>query len=85
MLTESKEIGLGDVVTLACDAGRQIAWAHCTVFRVRSDGTVDIFRPYVHVADFSCGKEPTVITYIGHEEILSVSPTRLTLVDKYRG
>ena len=43
-------IGLGDVVSLGglVDEGYNTA----TVSQVYDDGTVDLFRPYVHTADF---------------------------------
>ena len=73
--TPKPEIGLGDVVK--CSEG---AYMTATVCKVNEDGTVDLFRPYTHTADFSY--TGGVICYVGIEEIKSANPARLTLVEK---
>ena len=79
------EIRLGDVVTLSSESGTKLAWTHCVVFRVQPDGKPDLFRPYVHLSDFSYGHGATLITYIGHEEIHGVRPELVALVERCRG
>ena len=50
------------------------------------DGTVDVFRPYTHHADFSCmGRHEgssSVICYIGTEVVKDIRPDRLALLRK---
>lgn len=76
-------IELGDVVRLDCMTGE---YSTCTVEVVHSDGTVDLFRPYTHTADFSMGgKDPgdsKVICYVGVEHITRVSPKHVVLLRK---
>ena len=79
------EIRLGDVVTLNSECGAKLAWTHCVVFRVQPDGKLDLFRPYVHLSDFSYGHDATLITYLGHEEIRGVRPELIALVERCRG
>ena len=69
------EIALGDTVSLKFgdyDIG--------TVSQVHKDGTVDVFRTYVHTADFSmCGSEDgssSVICYIGTETVKRLDPKK---------
>ena len=45
-------IGLGDVVSFGALDGS--GYRDGTVCQLHKDGTVDVFRPYTHVADFSC-------------------------------
>jgi hypothetical protein len=73
--TPQPEIGLGDVVK--CGEG---AYMTATVCKVNEDGTVDLFRPYTHTADFSY--TGGVICYVGIEDIKSANPARLTLIEK---
>lgn len=77
-----QDIGLGDIVSLGWSDGYDTA----SVVQVHKDGTVDLFRPYTHTADFSCaGRNEgslSVIPYVGYEEIKSVNPERLKVVRK---
>lgn len=77
----SESIGLGDVVTLY-----EGSYGVGTVSQVHEDGTVDVFRPYTHISDFSmCGREEgssAVICYIGFEIVRNANPERLTLLHK---
>lgn len=72
------KIGLGDVVNFRgiADEGYNTA----TVSQVYDDGTVDLFRPYVHTADFSY--TGGVICYVGINNISRVNPERLILIRK---
>ncbi len=74
----TKTIGLGDVVSLsgACDYNTG------TVSKVNDDGTVDVFRPYTHTADFSY--TGGVICYVGIEQVKGCNPAHLTLIRKGR-
>lgn len=74
--TPKPPIGLGDIVKCG-DGG---AYMTATVCKVNEDGTVDLFRPYTHTADFSY--TGGVICYVGIEDIKSVNPERLTLIQK---
>lgn len=83
-MNETKqEVGLGDVVAFAgsCDDYNQ-----GTISQVHKDGTVDIFRVYVHSNDFSCaGRHEgslSVICYIGTETVRDVNPERLKIIRK---
>ncbi len=79
----SESIGLGDIVSLGWEDGYSTA----TVSHVHKDGTVDVFRPYTHTADFSCaGRDDStaVICYVGIEEVKGVNPARLKLLRKGR-
>jgi hypothetical protein len=71
-------IGLGDIVTLSRDTGNP--YSHCTVCKVNDDGTVNLFRPYTHTADFSY--TGGVICYVGIENMTGVNPAHLKLVAK---
>lgn len=73
-----EQINLGDIVELAADAGN--TYRHCTVCKVNPDGTVNLFRPYTHTADFPY--TGGVICYVGIETINSVNPSHLNLVAK---
>lgn len=78
---ESKHaIGLADVVTL--DYNPSHPYNHCTVCKVNDDGTVNLFRPYTHTADFSY--TGGVICYVGTEHIDNVNPAHLRLIEKGR-
>lgn len=77
----SESIGLGDVVSLGWGDGYSTA----TVSHVHKDGTVDVFRPYTHTADFSCaGREDStaVICYVGIEEVRGLNPNTLRILRK---
>ena len=75
------EIGLGDVVSIGLGS-----YNVGTVSQVHRDGTVDVFRPYTHTADFSmAGREPGssgVMCYIGFEIIRNINPDRLMRLTK---
>lgn len=75
-------IGLGDVVSFGWTDG----YNEGTVCQTHKDGTVDVFRPYIHANDFSCAGTHegslSIITYIGSETVKSINPERLTLVRK---
>lgn len=71
-------IGLGDVVELDCSSGH--TYNHCTVSKVHADGTVNLFRPYTHTADFSY--TGGVICYVGIEHIDRINPAHLKLIAK---
>ena len=77
-----KTIGLGDVVRFAGNDG----YDDHTVCQVNKDGSVDLFRPYVHTADFSmCGSEEgssAVICYVGVSTVKHVDPKVLKLIRK---
>jgi hypothetical protein len=77
-----KTIGLGDVVSFKWTDG----YDNGTVCQVHKDGTVDVFRPYTHSADFSCmGRHEgssSVICYIGTEVVKDIQPDRLALLRK---
>jgi len=78
---ENPQIGLGDVVTFGWDDG----YSTGTVCKVHLDGTVDVFRPYVHANDFSySGGEgaSAVICYIGFETTPRIDPKSLKLLRK---
>ena len=78
----NESIGLGDVVSCDWNGG----YADGTVCQVHADGTVDVFRPYVHTADFSCtGRREgslSVLTYIGFEISKDRKPEGLKLLRK---
>jgi len=75
-------IGLGDIVSLQWSDG----YDNGTVCQVHKDGTVDVFRPYVHNADFSCAGSHegslSVICYIGVETSKGINPERLKVLRK---
>lgn len=75
---EKQVFGLGDVVRLKADS--ENTYSHCTVCKVNQDGTVNLFRPYTHTADFSY--TGGVICYVGIENIDSVNTERLNLIRK---
>jgi hypothetical protein len=76
-------LNLGDIVSFQW-AGD--GYGIGTVCQVHKDGTVDVFRPYTHTADFSCaGSEEgsiAVICYVGIEKVRHVNPTSLKLLRK---
>jgi len=78
----SESIGLGDVVSLSMSPGYNVG----TVCQVHRDGTVDVFRPYTHTADFSmAGSEEGssgVICYVGTDIVRHINTDRLTLLHK---
>lgn len=78
----SESIGLGDIVSLNWKDG----YADGTVCQTHKDGTVDVFRPYIHASDFSCvGSQEgssSIITYIGSETVKHINTDRLTLLRK---
>lgn len=75
-LAESREIGLGDVVSLGWTDG----YDNATVCKVNEDGTVNLFRIYVHTNDFSY--TGGVICYVGTETVEHVVPSRLRILRK---
>ncbi len=76
------QIGLGDVVSFGWNDGYYIG----TVIQTHTNGTVDVYRPYIHTNDFSCSGRregsQSVICYIGTETVNDVDPSRLTLIAK---
>jgi len=78
-------IGLGDVVTFVWDDAGYNAGTIC---KVHKDGSVDVFRPYTHTADFSMsgGEGATaVLCYVGVETVKNVSPLNFRLLRKHSG
>ena len=77
-----QSIGLGDVVSLQWSDG----YDNGTVCQVHKDGTIDVFRPYVHNADFSyAGSHEgslSVICYIGVETTKGINPERVKVLRK---
>ena len=74
-------IGLGAVVALGWSDG----YDNGTVCAVHEDGTIDIFRPYIHANDFSMSAgegSSGVICYIGSETCKRVDPKRVKLIRK---
>lgn len=78
LVSSNPNISLGDVVSIAVDGSG--AYTSATVCKVNEDGTVNLFRPYTHTADFSY--TGGVICYVGIEHIDSVNPKHLTLLQK---
>lgn len=74
----STPIGLADIVELDCVSHNP--YSHCTVCKLNEDGTVNLFRPYTHTADFSY--TGGVICYVGIEHIDNVNPANLKLIEK---
>lgn len=76
------EIGLGDTVALGWADG----FDNGTVSHVHADGTVNVFRPFVHTADFSCagGEEGSsqVMCYIGFEIVKHANPGYMVILRK---
>ncbi len=76
------KLNLGDVVSCGWSDG----YADGTVCQVHMDGTVDVFRPFVHASDFSTsGSNPgsiRVACYVGTETVNNVNPDRLILKRK---
>ena len=73
--------GLGDTVRLNWADG----FADGTVSHVHLDGTVDVFRPYVHHSGCSyAGREGSsrVICYVGIEESKNLNPEYVTVLKK---
>lgn len=68
---------LGDIVSVGFAGGE---YDCATVSQVHADGTVDLFRPYTHTADFSY--TGGVICYVGIETIKNANPARLRLIRK---
>lgn len=84
-MNEAKQVvGLGDVVAFENDLFHD--YNQSTVSQVHKDGTVDLFRVYVHSNDFSCaGRHEgslSVICYIGTETIRDVNPEGLRIIRK---
>lgn len=76
-LLTPQTIGLGDIVSLGFNDGE---YDCATVCQIHTDGTVDLFRPYTHTADFSY--TGGVICYVGIENISRANPNRLRLIRK---
>lgn len=76
------QVGLGDVVSLQWSDG----YDNGTVCQVHKDGTIDVFRPYVHNSDFSCAGSHegslSVICYIGVETTKGINPERVKVLRK---
>lgn len=83
-ITVKHEFKLGDTVMLNVDTHTSIPFTHCTVQSVNVDGTVDLFRPFVHHGDFSHAWEnpgdSAVSCYLGFEQIRRVNPEHIRLV-----
>ena len=80
-LPPSQAIQLGDIVSFGWKDG----YDNGTVCKVHKDGSVDVFRPYTHTADFSMsGGEgaSAVICYVGMETTKQVNPSKLKLIRK---
>lgn len=77
-MTDEK-IGLGDIVGFVWEDG----YNDGTVCQVHADGTIDIFRVYVHTGGIAmAGRREgslSVITYIGTETIRDIDPSRARL------
>lgn len=73
-----RKLELGDTVSLNWEDGYDSA----TVCQLHEDGTIDLFRPYTHTADFSY--TGGVICYVGFETIKHADPARFTLLRKGR-
>jgi hypothetical protein len=78
----TNSIGLGDIVSFNWKDGYDTA----TVIQVHKDGTVDVFRPYTAIEDFSMSgrhkDSQSVIAYVGVETVKDIDPQRLTLLRK---
>ena len=78
-----QSIGLGDTVSLQWASG---GYDNGTVSQVHADGTIDVFRPYVHHADFSSAGSregsSKVICYLGFETVDGLNPERVKLIRK---
>jgi hypothetical protein len=78
----AEKLDLGDVVSFGWTDGYDTG----TVCQVHADGTVDVFRPYTHTADFvGGGRGPgsaSVICYVGIEVVRNLNPVRLKLLRK---
>ena len=78
------ELGLGDKVRH--NGGKPWAYSDSTIVAVFPDGTVDLFRVYVHTSDvcFS-GREggSRLIAYTGHEDVRNVNASFYVLVEKF--
>jgi hypothetical protein len=81
-MTDMSKAELGDTVHLNWNDG----FADGIVNQVHQDGSVDVFRPYIHVNDFSvAGREEgsiAVYCYIGFEQIKNANPERLKVIKK---
>lgn len=76
-------IGLGDIV----DVGLGADYGTCTVSRIHTDGTVDLFRPYTATANFTTSSQDgtsEIICYIGFEEVKRVNRNKLKLLRRNR-
>ena len=76
-------LGLGDIVHLGWSDG----YADGTVCAVHDDGSVDVFRPFVHTSDFSYGGGDNgtsrICCYIGIEIVTRLQPhTNVKLLRK---
>lgn len=73
----AKDLKLGDVVRLH---DYNSAFSDCTVINIEN-GAITLFRPYVHLADFTY--TGGVIPYVGFEKfvVLLNSPSEYVLID----
>lgn len=75
-MMKTSELKLADRVILS--PGHQHEYDCATVEEITDDYVICL-RPYIHTADFSCGRK--VITYIGFEKVsLVISELREVLV-----
>jgi hypothetical protein len=83
-MQEKSTIGLGDIVSFNWPDG----YDNGTVSQIHKNGTVDVFRPFTHIADFSCSGRhegsSSVMCYVGIETVRDIDPVRLTLIRKCR-
>lgn len=80
-MTDKSKAELGDTVSLNWSDG----YDNATVSHVHLDGTIDVFRPYVHHSGCSyAGREGSsrVICYIGIEESKNINPDRVKVLRK---
>lgn len=79
--TKTKDLGLGDVVSLSID--KTLPYDTATVYRKLENGDCMVWRPYVHTSDFSYGdKEGSVIPYLGIEDFTLSANTDVWLLQK---
>lgn len=79
-VSSNPSIALGDIVRNSRDAAIPFSYPDSTVCKVNEDGTVNLFRPYVHTGDFSY--TGGVICYVGISLTNNVNPKHLMLVQK---
>jgi len=62
-MVKISDLKQGDII----DLGWKDGYSYATVYRINKDGSVHVFRPYVH-ADNILISNNQIITYIGHED-----------------